>query len=92
VRHRRLHHVEIAEDVGAEGPVDLLRGDLVDLLLRVLFGRVVDEHIELAEPLHNLIDRGAAEARIADVPGDGQARAPFPLDQALRFLRILALV
>src|SRR5215203_4812929 len=92
MRQRRLGHEEIAEDVGSEGALDLLRRDLVDVLLRMLLGGVVDEDVEAAEAVDDLLDRLLAEAGVADVAGDGEAVAPLGLDEPLGLARVLALV
>src|SRR5215204_570121 len=92
MRQRRLGHEEIAEDVGSEGALDLLRRDLVDVLLRMLLGGVVDEDVEAAEAIDDLLDRLLAEAGVADVAGDGEAVAPLGLDEPLGLARVLALV
>ena len=71
--HGGLRHVEIAEDVGAEGSLDLIGRDLLDLVLRMLLGGIVDEHVEPAEALDDLVDGGTAEIGIAHIAGDCQA-------------------
>jgi hypothetical protein len=83
VRQRRPRHVEVAVDVGAEGEVEPLVGDLLERGGVLLVGGVVDEHVELAERLHRLGDRPVAEPRVLDVAGEQEAAPPFGFDSRL---------
>ena len=49
VRHRRLDHVKVAVEIGLDGLVEVLLGQIFEPLCVLLKGRVVDENIELAE-------------------------------------------
>src|SRR5438270_584645 len=73
VLHRVASHIEVAEDVGSEGSFELLLRDVFKLFLMMLVSSIVDEHIQLAELLHSLFDRLAAEIRVAHVAGNEQA-------------------
>lgn len=65
----RLRQVEVREDIGAKRPLQLRGGDLLDPVLRVLFGGVVDEDVEPSEFPHGLLDRLPAPRGIADIAG-----------------------
>ena len=67
-------------------------GDLADVLLRMLFGGVVDQDVQTAQLLHRLRDHFLADALVADVARQQQAFPAFLFDLALRFLRVLVFV
>ena len=46
MRQRRLRQEEIAEDVGLERPLELVLGDVADVLVGVLLAGIVDEDVE----------------------------------------------
>src|SRR5690606_35350016 len=92
VWQRRLGHLEHAEDVGAEGLFPLLLGDVLEALLRVLLGGVVDQDVEPAERGYRLIDHLAADILVGHVAGEGQAAAPLLLYHAACFVGILILI
>ena len=52
VRQSGLGHVEIAVDVGLQGFVEALFGDVFKRMGMLLEGGVVDQYVELAEFLH----------------------------------------
>ncbi len=89
---RFARHHEVAEDVGAEGPLDLGGRDLGEVLDLMLLGRVVHEDVEAAEFRDRALDRAAAEAFVADVARQREALPALGLDQADGFLRVLMLV
>ena len=92
VRQRGLGHEELAEDVGPERALELLGGDLLDRILGVLLGGVVDQDLEMPELVHRLADGIAAEGFVADVAGDGQAAAALLLDPLAGLGGVLVLV
>src|SRR6266496_5835859 len=57
----------------------------------MLFGRVVDQNIDLAELLHGLFDSFSTELFLADVTCDQQTFAPFFFHPTLGFIRVLVL-
>ena len=73
--------MEHAEDVGPEGPLQLRGADVLEPVLRVLLGGVVDQQIEPAEGLDGAREGLAAERLVADVAGDREAAPPLFLDQ-----------
>src|SRR5688572_29214662 len=73
---RRLRHEEIREDVRAERARELLLGDLLDALLRMLFCRVVHEHVQPAELPHGALHHVPAERLVPHVAREEKA-APF---------------
>jgi hypothetical protein len=44
-----LGHVKEGEEIGAEGALELLSADLLNALLRVLLGCIIDQDIEATE-------------------------------------------
>src|SRR5690606_2976012 len=65
--------VEIAMDVGGEGRLPLLVGDVLEPFLHDLAPRVVDQHVEPAEGRDGAFDRTVAVTAVADVAGQQQA-------------------
>ncbi len=92
MRQRRFGQEEHREDVGPEGPLQLLGADLFDAVLRVLLCRVVDQNIELTQLADRLLNDLLAVGFVADVTGDGDAAAPLLLDLALGLLGVLLLI
>src|SRR5262249_48317904 len=80
------------EDVRLEGALELLRADPIDGLLRVLFARIVDEHIETAELSNCLLDGLPADRRVANVAAEEKKARPMLLDQLPRLLGVAVLV
>ena len=70
VRERGLRHEEVAVDIRLECSVPLLRGHVFERFLPLLEGRVVDEHVELAELRDRALDGPAAEVGVAHVARD----------------------
>src|SRR6185369_3277653 len=86
-----LRQVEHPEDVGLEGPLELLFGNVLDLLVRMLLPGIVDEDVEAAELVHHLLHGFLAEILVADVAGNRDRLAPFLLDDLLRELGVVVL-
>ena len=80
---RRLGHVEIAEDIGPEGALQLLRRNFQRRLDRVLLGGVVNKDIDAPEGRHRLVDDALAKALLADVAGEPDRLSALGLDQPL---------
>ncbi len=89
---QRARHVEVAEHVGAEGPLELLGIEssrrIVDL---VLLGGVVDQDVDAAELLECALDRLPAEHLVADVALEQDRAAALVLDQARGLLGVVVL-
>ena len=84
---------EHREDVRTEGPFELLGSDLLDRILHVLLGGVIDQYIQVDEIGDCSADCVPAEGFGADVAGDGQAAAASSrLDPPLGLLGVLVLV
>jgi hypothetical protein len=92
VRQNGLGHVEIAEDIGAEGFVQPLLGDFVDLRGVQLECGVVDQDVDAAEGRHRFLRHLFAERLVADIAGDEDRLATFLLDMALGLQRVLVFV
>jgi len=75
--------VKHRENVGAEGALQLLGADVLQPLLRVLLGGVVDQQVEPAQRADGAGDRVLAERLVADVAGNGDAAPALLLDQRL---------
>jgi hypothetical protein len=82
VRQRRLRHVEVAEDVGPEGFLEALLGEVLDRFGVLLEGGVVDHHVEPAERLDRLRHHLLRELRLLDVARHEHAAAALGLDAA----------
>ena len=92
MRQRGLGHLEHAEDIGAEGLLPLLFADVFQAFLRMLFGRVIDQNVELAELGPRLVDNLAADFAIGHIAGEGQALAALLFDHAAGFVSVLVLI
>ena len=68
--HGCLRHEKERENVCPECSFELLLGDFLNGVLRVLFGRVVYKDVQLAELLYCLGDRLSAKLLNADVAFD----------------------
>src|SRR5690606_8655244 len=79
------------QDVRAERALELLAIDVRELLLGMLLGSVVDEHVEAAEPVYHACDRPLAERRPSDVAGEDQAADTVRLDEPSCLARVLVL-
>ena len=78
--------IEIAENVRAEGALELCGADCGQAFLRMLFRGVVDHDIESPEFFDSSRDRLEAELLASDIARDQQAPPPGFLNQALRLL------
>jgi hypothetical protein len=87
--HGCLHHEKEREDVCPKRSLQLFLADLPDGILRVLFGRVVHENVELAEFLYSLVDRSSTKVRLAYVATNQQAFATLFFDLTPSFIRVL---
>jgi hypothetical protein len=59
-----------AEEIGAECAFQLLAGDVFKILLNVLFGRIVHQHVDAAEAIQGLADDLLGEGGITDIAGN----------------------
>src|SRR5687768_4447856 len=91
VRPGRLDHEEIAVEIGLEGALQLLLGDLLYLLVIMLLAGVVDEDVEPAELIDRLLHRALAEGLVADVAGNRDRPAALALDDLLRLPGVVML-
>ena len=71
--------------------LQLLLGDVADVLVGMLLAGIVDEDVEPAELVDGLLDRALAEVLVADVAGDRDRLAAFLLDDLLGLRRIVML-
>ena len=67
MRDSRPGHVEITIEVGLQGLIEVLVGQILEAVDMLLEGRVVDEDIELAKLVQGFLDRVASERRIGDI-------------------------
>ncbi|MNP77839.1 hypothetical protein D3C76_1753480 [compost metagenome] len=51
-----LRDIKHPEDVGAERPLQLFRRNILELLLWVLLGGIVNHNIQLTQLLHRLLN------------------------------------
>jgi hypothetical protein len=87
-----LGEIEHAVDIGPEGAIELLRGQVLDLLVRGLERGVVNQDIEPAELGYSALDQLGAMSFVANVARNSQRAPSCPLDPASRFLRVFVLV
>jgi len=92
VRQRRLRYAEHREEVRLERAQQLVLRDVDDFLVQVLFSGVVDQDVELAEPVDGLLDKRFGVRRISQIPPNEQRLAPFLRDRVRRFLGVLVLL
>src|SRR5205085_6543351 len=88
VRQRRLHHVNVPEDVRSERPLELLLADVENRFLLLLIRGVVDEDVEPSEFLHDTIDERAALRATLHVESMRERATPRLFDEPHRFLRV----
>jgi hypothetical protein len=81
-------HVEVPEDVGTEGAVELLVGDIFDRFLVLLVRSVVNEDVEPAKRLYRLVHRCGTERGILHVARDQQCPTAFVPDGLLGCPRV----
>src|SRR5688500_4464286 len=74
---RGLNHEEHAEDIGLERPAELFLADIANILIGMLFARIVHQYVEPPQFLHRFVDSRLAEAPAAKVAGDRDGPAPF---------------
>jgi hypothetical protein len=91
VIHRRLGHEEHAEDVGLESALQLLLGDVANVLVGMLLASIVDEDVEPAQLIDGLLDGVIAKLSVANVAGNGDRLAALFLDDLPGLLRIVVL-
>ena len=84
VRQRGLRAEEHAVHVRAERAFELFLGHVLDARARMLFARVVHEHVEPPEPLDRARHRVVRLPSVADVAHDRLATPAGLLDQLLR--------
>src|SRR5690606_117828 len=82
----------LREHVRPERLLELLVGDVLERVLVVLLGGVVDEHVEATELRDDLLDGLLAEPRVSDVALDQQRAPALGLDVALHLLGVLVLL
>ena len=92
VRHRRLGQVEHRRDVGGEGVLPLLVGNLLQRLAGHLVGGVVDQDVDLAERLERGGDDLAAVRGVRDIAVDQHGLAAGLLHQRGGVLGVVVLV
>jgi hypothetical protein len=87
----RLRQEEHAEDIGLKRPLELFLGDVADVFVGMLLAGIVDEDVETAELVHDLLHRAFAKCLVAEIAGNGDRFPPFPFDNLLRLRRIVVL-
>jgi len=83
--------IEHRVDVGGEGPLPFLVGNVLQRPESHLVGSVVYQHIDPAEGVGSLVDNRPAMRRIADIAAHQGAFASGFFDPFLRFLRVVIL-
>ncbi len=91
MRQRGLDHEEHREDVRLEGALQLLLGDVADVLVGVLLAGVVDEDVQPAKLLDGPPDHVVAMGLRPEVAGDGDGAAALALDDTLGLGRVVVL-
>src|SRR5687768_7528012 len=92
MRQRRLRHKKHRKDVGPKRALELILRDLLDRLLRVLLGRIVNENVKTAKLSYHTLDRVPAKPLLSDVSGDGHTSTSFLFDQSFRLLSVFVFV
>src|SRR5690606_34168786 len=77
------------EDIGLEGPLPLLLGNVLQPVLRVLLSGIVDQHIDAPPLVDDRTDHLLTELRLTQVAGQHQHLASGSPDFMLRLPRIL---
>ncbi|MNN93652.1 hypothetical protein D3C81_2121410 [compost metagenome] len=70
MRQRGARNVEHREDVGPEGSFQLAGADVVQRILRMLLGGVVDQDVEPAVLLDGLGHHLVGMTHVGHIPGD----------------------
>ena len=76
MRHSGLGHVEIAIEIGLDGAVEMLVGQLLEAVDVLLKGGVVDEDVELAELVDGLSTASLQNSGSATSPENKMQRRP----------------
>src|SRR5690554_2350543 len=77
---RSLGQVEHCKDIGLERPPQLLVGNFGNVFIWMLLTCIVDENVDFAEFVYDLIDDLFAKFRIAEVPFYSKRCAAFLFD------------
>ena len=91
MRQSVLGHVEEGVDVGVEGELPLLLGEILDVLDHVLVGGVVDEDVDGTHLLESSVDNLLAVLLLLEVDLEQVALAAVCLDLLLCDLCVLLL-
>jgi hypothetical protein len=70
----------------------LFGGDIFDAFLRMLFGGVVDEDVEVSEAFNCFFYQILTNAFVADVAGEGNAATALLFDRLFSFFGIFIFV
>src|ERR1700719_783045 len=89
---RCFRHVEERENVGAEGPLELVGTDIFDVFLRMLFGRIVNQNVEVPKFADGPFDSLFTKSLVADISSDGQAATAMTRNQPFSFFGVLMLI
>ncbi len=92
MRQGFTHEIEVAEDVGGKGALQLFVGDFGDVVPVVLLGSVVDEDVEAAQLPARALDRFTTERGVGHVALEQQAALAFGFDQRLGVFRVAILI
>ncbi len=92
VRDRRLGHVEIAVQIGAQGAVEVFLGQVLEVLDVLLEGGVVDQYVQGAQVADRALDRFSGEQGIADIALEHDGAAALALDRLAGGVGVLRLV
>src|SRR5919109_4991197 len=91
MRKRGFGQIKHREDVGAEGTFELLTRDLVDAVLWVLLGGIIDQYVEPAEVVHGLLHRLPTKHLIAYIPNQVKTPLASSFDLVFGLIRIAML-
>ena len=80
------------ENVCPKCSFELLLRDFLDRFLRMLFGRVVDYDVDLAELIESFIYDFVAKLRVANIAINQKTLPSLLLDQLRRFSGVLVLL
>jgi hypothetical protein len=83
---------KLAVDVGAEGPVELLRRELAYVIERGLVGSIVDQDVKPAELLVSASYDLLAVFLVADIAAQQDRTTSSSTGQPTRFFRVLVFV
>ena len=89
MRQRGLGQEEHSEDIGLERPLELLLGNVADVLVVMLLSGIIDEDIEPAEFIDGLLHGILAKAFVADVAGNRDRVAAFTLHDLFGLRRVI---